>query len=126
MSSVSIVFIEVKKSWALGRARLDVIAQVLAESAGMSNIFVQPQILMTLLIILACDYLNAKAQHWVPILAVLCDGNQFEFMVYESGVKSIYSSGEIPGVSDFRNNPDLLAPSLKRSKVASSLPLFQY
>ena len=37
MSSVGIVFIEVKKSWALGRARLDVIAQVLAESAGMSD-----------------------------------------------------------------------------------------
>jgi hypothetical protein len=35
MNSVSIVFIEVKKSYVLGDGRLDVIAQVLAESAGM-------------------------------------------------------------------------------------------
>jgi hypothetical protein len=36
MNSVSIVFIEVKKAYNMGRARLDVIAQILAESAGMS------------------------------------------------------------------------------------------
>ena len=36
MNSVSIVFIEVKKAYTMGRARLDVIAQILAESAGMS------------------------------------------------------------------------------------------
>ncbi|OLE53259.1 MAG: hypothetical protein AUG51_14050 [Acidobacteria bacterium 13_1_20CM_3_53_8] len=125
MSSVSIVFIEVKKSWVLGRAKLDVIAQVLAESAGMSNIFVQPQILMTLLIILACDYLNAKIQHWVPVLAILCDGEKFEFLVYDSGIKSIYSSGVVAGVLDIRNCPNLLVPSLKQSKVANNL-LFQY
>ena len=35
MNSVSIVFIEVKKSYVLGDGRLDAIAQVLAESAGM-------------------------------------------------------------------------------------------
>src|SRR2546423_3438006 len=69
---------------------------------------------MTLLIISACDYLNSKRQHWVPILAILCDGEKFEFMVYDSGVKSIYSSGMIAGVSDMRNDTDLLAPSLKR------------
>ena len=34
LSSVSIVFIEVKKTLVSGKAKLDVIAQVLAESAG--------------------------------------------------------------------------------------------
>ena len=38
MNSVSIVFIEAKKVYVLGDGRLDVIAQVLAESAGMSDI----------------------------------------------------------------------------------------
>jgi hypothetical protein len=37
MSAVSVVFIEVKKTYTIGRQRLDVIAQVLAECAGMSN-----------------------------------------------------------------------------------------
>ena len=37
MNSVSIVFIEVKKTYVFGKGRLDVIAQVLAECAGMSN-----------------------------------------------------------------------------------------
>jgi hypothetical protein len=37
MNSVSIVFIEVKKTYAMGKGRLDVIAQVLAECAGMSD-----------------------------------------------------------------------------------------
>jgi hypothetical protein len=37
VDSVSIVFIEVKKSLVTGKGRLDVIAQVLAESAGMSD-----------------------------------------------------------------------------------------
>ena len=36
MNSISIVFIEVKKTHAMGDERLDVIAQILAESAGMS------------------------------------------------------------------------------------------
>ena len=36
MDSISIVFIEVKKTYAIGSARLDVVAQILAESAGMS------------------------------------------------------------------------------------------
>jgi hypothetical protein len=35
MNSISIVFIEVKKTYAMGDERLDVIAQILAESAGM-------------------------------------------------------------------------------------------
>jgi hypothetical protein len=37
MNSVSIVFIEVKKTYVLGNGRQDVIAQVLAESAGMPD-----------------------------------------------------------------------------------------
>jgi hypothetical protein len=81
---------------------------------------------MTLLIILACDYANSKYQHWVPILAILCDGERFEFLVYDSGIKSIYASGAVIGVSDVRNEPGLLIPSLKRSKVIDNLPPFQY
>ena len=79
---------------------------------------------MTLLIILACDYLNSKLQHWVSVLAILCDGEKFGFLVYDSGIKSIYSPGMAIGVSDIRNEPDLLLPSLKKSKVANNLPSF--
>ena len=81
---------------------------------------------MTLLIILACDYANSKLQHWVPILAILCDGEIFEFLVYDSGIKSIYASGRVTGVSDFRNKPELLITSLKESKVTNNLPAFQH
>ena len=35
LSSVSIIFIEVKREFVLGKGKLDVIGQVLAESAGM-------------------------------------------------------------------------------------------
>jgi hypothetical protein len=37
MNSVSIVFIEVEKTYVMGKGRLDIIAQVLAECAGMSD-----------------------------------------------------------------------------------------
>lgn len=36
INSISIIFIEVKKTYAMGDERLDVIAQILAESAGIS------------------------------------------------------------------------------------------
>ena len=131
MDSVSIVFIEVKKTLVSGKGRLDVIAQVLAECAGMSDFpffWLQLQILTTLLIILilACDYVNSKDQHWVPILAILYDGEKFEFLVYDSGVKSIYSSDMVTGVLDLADHPNFLVPSLKRSKVANNLPPFRY
>ena len=76
-----------------------------------------------MLTILACDYLNSKRQHWVPILAILCDGERFEFLVYDSGTQSIYSSRMVTGVLDLEDKPDLLVPSLKQSKVANNLPL---
>jgi hypothetical protein len=125
MNSVSIVFIEVKKTYVMGNGRLDVIAQVLAECAGMSDFslfWLQLQILTTLLI-LACDYVNSKHQYWVPILAILCDGEKFEFLVYDSAIKSVYSSEMATGVLDLPDIPSLLAPSLKRGKVANNLPL---
>ena len=81
---------------------------------------------MTLLIISACDYLNSKREHWVPILAILCDGEKFEFLVYDSGVKSVYSSDMVTGVLDLADRPKLLAPSLKMSKVTNNLPPFRY
>jgi hypothetical protein len=37
LDSISIVFLKVKKDMVAGKARLDVIAQVLAECAGMSK-----------------------------------------------------------------------------------------
>jgi len=81
---------------------------------------------MTLLIILACDYVNSKRQHWVPILAILCDGEKFEFLVYDSVIKSVYSSGMIEGVVDIQSSPHRLVPSLKMSKVANNLLPFRY
>ena len=66
--TLSIVFIEVKKTYVMGKGRLDVIAQVLAECAGMSDFslfWLQLQILTTLLI-LACDYVNSKYQCYNP------------------------------------------------------------
>jgi hypothetical protein len=39
MQSVSIIFIEIKKEYTSGTGRLDVLAQVLAESAGMPFLF---------------------------------------------------------------------------------------
>jgi len=36
MNSASIIFIEIKKNYITGDGRLDLVAQVLAESAGMS------------------------------------------------------------------------------------------
>ncbi|KAN0073248.1 hypothetical protein V8E54_008468 [Elaphomyces granulatus] len=73
VESISIVFIEVKKVLAVGNAGLNMKAQVLAECA-------------------ACDYANLKRGYWVPILAILCDGNNFEFFVYDSADKAVYSS----------------------------------
>ena len=81
---------------------------------------------MTLLTIVACDYANSKDDHWVPILVILCDGQMFEFLVYDSGIKSVYSSRMTTDVLDVRNQPDLLAPSLKKSRVPNNLPPFQY
>jgi hypothetical protein len=94
--SVSIVFLEIKKNYILGDGRLDVIAQVLAECA-------------------ACDYANSKSQHWVPILAILCDGEKFEFLVYDSGTKSVYSSDVITGVVDMKTKPSLFLSSVKET-----------
>jgi hypothetical protein len=52
----------------------------------------------------------------VPILAILCDGEKFEFLVYDSVIKSVYSSRMATGVMDFSYRPKFLAPSLKEGK----------
>jgi hypothetical protein len=96
LNSVSIVFIEVKKTYVFGKGRLDMIAQVLAECA-------------------ACDYTNLKTRHWVPILAILCDGEKFDFLVYDSGIKSVYASEMVTGVVDMKSDPDLFLSSLKKT-----------
>jgi hypothetical protein len=100
LNSISIVFIEIKKTYTVGKAKLDTIAQVLAECA-------------------ACDYRNSKNQNWVPILAILCDGEKFNFLVYDSGEKSIYESGEVTGVFDMIGEEKFFVESLKKSKVAN-------
>jgi hypothetical protein len=66
--------------------------------------------------IVACDYINSKAQHRVPILAILCDGWDFQFLVYDSGSKSVYSSGTVTGLVDRANKPQLFVLSIKESK----------
>ena len=86
VNSVSIVFIEVKKALVIGKGKLNVVAQILAECA-------------------TCDYANSKIQHWVPILAILCDGEKFEFLAYDSGIKSVYSSNI---VTDREGRPQIL------------------
>ncbi|KAI9760483.1 MAG: hypothetical protein M1840_002411 [Geoglossum simile] len=96
LNSISIVFIEVKKEMFAGTAQLDVVAQVLAECA-------------------ACDYENSKYDLWVPVLAILCNGLSFEYLVYDSGTKSIYSSGMVTGVLDLHGKPELFLPSLKET-----------
>ena len=112
----------------MGKARLDVVAQVLAEAIGMSDfILLQLPILTALLIMLACDYANSKHRHWVPILAILCDGVNLEFLVYDSGLKSVHSSGLVRGVVDIKSSSHLLAPSIKKGKVADNLTFaYQY
>jgi len=121
MNSVSIVFIEVEKTYVMGNGRLDIIAQVLAECAGMSDFSLfWLQILTTLL---ACDYLNSKHGHWVPVLAILCDGEKFEFLVYDSAIESVYASRMVTAVWDLPDRNELLAPSLKEGKVANNLHL---
>jgi hypothetical protein len=51
----------------------------------------------------------------VPILAILCDGEKFEFLVYDSGLKSVYSSEMVTGVMDMKGDPDLFLSSLKKT-----------
>jgi hypothetical protein len=69
----------------------------------------------------ACDYANYKSHHWVLILAILCDGEKFEFLVYDSGTRSVYISGMTKGVIDVRGKPELFVSMLKQSKVARFL-----
>jgi hypothetical protein len=79
---------------------------------------------MTILMILACDYANSKFQHWVPILVILCDGERFEFLVYDSGTQSIHSSGLTIGVFDVKRSPEFFLPSVKKSKATHNLTSF--
>ena len=80
--------------------------------------------LIILRIILASDYVNSKVQHWVPVLTIVCDGENFEFLVLDSSIKSVYLTGAITGTVDRRRWPERLVPTLKESKVANHLPPF--
>ena len=61
----------------------------------------------------AYDYANSKVQHRVLILAILCDGKEFDFLVYGSGIKSVYSLGTVTGLVDRAGGSNLSPPSLK-------------
>jgi hypothetical protein len=63
MNSVNIIFIEVKKTYIMGKGRLNIIAQVLTEYTGISDFSLFWLQLQNLLIILAYDYVNSKNQH---------------------------------------------------------------
>ena len=112
-----------KTKLATGKERLNVKAQVLAEAAGM----LEPpphscfRRLYCLLISTACDRANRNQGFWVPILAILCDGRDFEYIVFDSVDKVVYSSGWIAGLnaSGQVNQGDLLR-SLQKSKCQIS------
>ena len=59
----------------------------------------------------------------MPILAILCDGEKFEFLVYDSVIKSVYTSRMTTAVFDLPDNNELLIPSLKKGKITNNLPL---
>ena len=67
----------------------------------------------------ACDYANPKVQHWVPVLAILCNEDRFEFLVYESSSKCVYSSGIVAGLVDRTDLPHLFLLSIKSTKKSS-------
>jgi hypothetical protein len=93
--SATVVFIEVKKALFVNSDELDIKAQVLAECS-------------------ACDYSNSSADHWTPILAILCDGEKSFFMVYDSGDKAIYQSQNvITGLVDQEGYPLLFLRSIQ-------------
>ncbi|KKA23378.1 hypothetical protein T310_2632 [Rasamsonia emersonii CBS 393.64] len=97
VDAISIIFIEVKKILTTGKHALDTKGQVLAECA-------------------ACDYANYKDGHWVPILAILCDGNNFEYFVYDSGNKRVYTSGRVTGIisDEQESTAEFLYPTKKK------------
>ncbi|KAN0067920.1 hypothetical protein V8E54_013848 [Elaphomyces granulatus] len=95
--SATVVFIEVKKALFVNSDEIDIKAQVLAECS-------------------ACDYSNANAEHWTPILAILCDGEKFFFMVYDSGDRAIYQSQNvITGLVDREGYPLLFLRSIQHT-----------
>ncbi|OJJ86585.1 uncharacterized protein ASPGLDRAFT_33486 [Aspergillus glaucus CBS 516.65] len=96
VGAISIVFVEVKKQLIFGKDGLDVRGQVLAECAE------------------ECDYSNGRAGHWTPILVVLCDGRNFEYIVMNSSDRKIYSTGWTPGIQADTRDKSRLLLSLKR------------
>jgi hypothetical protein len=70
-------------------------------------------------ILAACDYANLKRGYWVPILAILCDGNNFEFFVYDSADKAVYSSDWKVGIVSEPQGSQLdLLLSTKKGEIA--------
>lgn len=45
------------------------------------------------LIYIACDRINQKRRSYVPVLAILCDGLNFEYRFYDAADNSVHSSG---------------------------------
>lgn len=71
---------------------------------------------------LACDFANQKEGHWTPVLAVLCDGANFEFFVMDSADKVIFTSGWREGLLVQPENKSRFLMSVKKSKQPVSSP----
>lgn len=76
---------------------------------------------------IACDQLNQKQGFGVPILAILCDGLNLEYLVYDASEKQVYSSGLTIGITanEVGGSTELLI-SLKKSKSLVLLFLFSW
>jgi hypothetical protein len=66
-------------------------------------------------VLAASDYVSSKDHHWVPILGILCDGEKFDFFVFDSWSKSVYSPENVTGVFDVKGKHKLFVSSLKET-----------
>ena len=123
---ISIVIIEVKTTLVMGKQRLDTKAHLLAECW-----YVQTLLLSLFLHDIswgshwneiACDKLNQRQGFCVPILAILCDGLNMEYLVYDGTEKQVYSSGLTIGITanEVGGSTELLT-SLRKSKSLGPL-----
>ncbi|KAL4906150.1 hypothetical protein BDW74DRAFT_139189 [Aspergillus multicolor] len=93
---VNVVYIQVKRELCSGKARLDVVAQILAECA-------------------ACDFVSRQTGAWTPVLALLCNVNYFNLFVLDSADGAAYCSGWKPGIPTSLRNKDAFFVLLKQT-----------
>lgn len=71
---------------------------------------------------IACDYGNSSSGLWAPILAILSNGEDFEFFGYDSSTRSFALSGSIKGLENFQSSVEFLR-SVKKGTSTSILLL---